>query len=323
MKWDYWIKLYLQTHCTARGLRTSSINAYQATLEGYREYVHMYCEQRGPEQIKPRDVLEYLEYLRRARDNGASAINRQVTVLRNFYRAMVAMGHLEPRDNPLANFPKVKAARRKLPRILNEEEVRRLIELPKTDTVLGLRDRAIMTILYGTGIRASECAGLTEEDIDWQEQSIQVIGKGGHERTVPLNDEVVHMLKQYRIARGPVKLKDPFFRSREGGAMSRNAIYERVRTTGRKARIEKRVSPHQLRHTFATHLIKAGVGLVTVRDLLGHRLITSTQIYIHLTAQDLRHAAQRHPIGELIKRIDDLLPHIKLPFQNGTLCRFG
>jgi len=323
MKWEYWIKLYLQTHCTARGLRASSIKAYAATLAGFREYAAKEWRERGPEQITARDVLEYLDYLRRERSNGACAVNRQVTVLRNFYRSMVAMGHLEPRDNPLANFPRMKAARRKLPRILNESEVRQLIEQPKPDSVLGLRDRAIMTILYGTGIRASECAGLTEADIDWQERTMHVVGKGGHERTVPLNDEVVHMLKQYRTARGPVKLNDPFFRSREGGMMSRNAIYERVRTAGRKARIERSVSPHQLRHTFATHLIKAGVGLVTVRDLLGHRMITSTQIYIHLTAQDLRQAADRHPIGELIKRIDDLLPQIKVPFQTGTLSRFG
>ena len=323
MKWDYWITLYLQTHCTARGLRTSSIEAYQATLKGFHEYVSWRLQERSPEQITARDVLEYLDYLRRERDNGASAINRQVTVLRNFYRAMVAMGHLEPRDNPLANFPKVKAASRKLPRTLSEEDVRRLIERPSMESILGIRDRAIMTRLYGTGIRASECAGLTEQDIDWQEQTIHVVGKGGHERTVPLNEEVVHILKQYRIARGSVKPTAPFFRSREGGALSRNAIYERVRTTGRKARIENRVSPHQLRHTFATHLIKAGVGLVTVRDLLGHRLITSTQIYIHLTAQDLRQAAQRHPIGELIKRVDDLLPNVKLPLQSGTLSRFG
>ena len=135
MKWDYWIALYLQTHCSARGLRPASINAYQATLKGFREYVRWRLAECGPEQITARDVLEYLDYLRRERDNGASAINRQVTVLRNFYRAMVAMGHLEPRDNPLANFPKVKAARRKLPVTLNEEEVRKLIERPNTDTV--------------------------------------------------------------------------------------------------------------------------------------------------------------------------------------------
>lgn len=323
MKWDYWQALYLQTHCIARGLCTSSIDAYQATLIQFRDYVRIRLKDRGPDQLTARDMLEYLEYLRRERDNGASAINRQVTVLRNFYRAMVAMGHLEERDNPMACFPKVKAGRRKLPVTLDRDEVRRLIERPGTDTVLGLRDRAMITLLYGTGIRASECAGLCEKDIDWKDCSIHVVGKGGHERTVPLNQEVLHILRLYRTARGPLKKEDPFFRSREGGPLSRNAVYERVRTTARRAKIEKRVSPHQLRHTFATHLIRAGVGLVTVRDLLGHRLITGTQIYIHLTAHDLREAAERHPISELVKRVEDLLPDARLPFQYASWKKFG
>lgn len=323
MKWEYWITLYLQTHCTARGLRPNTIAAYQATLDGFREYVRWRLESRGPDTITSRDVLEYVDYLRRERDNGDAAVNRQVTVLRGFYRAIVAMGYLEMRDNPMAHFPKIKAQRRKLPVCLDEDQVRRLIELPRPNTVLGLRDRAILTLLYGTGIRASECAGLREKDIDWEERTIFVVGKGGHERTIPLNDEVVHIMKQYRIARGIVATRESFFRSREGGALSRNAIYERVRRAGRKARIEKRVSPHRLRHTFATHLIKAGVGLVTLRDLLGHRQITSTQVYIHLTAKDLRRAAQLHPIAELIKRVDDLLPDVKLPFQESAVWRFG
>ena len=266
MKWSYWMALYLQTHCTARGLCVSSIDAYQATLNQFREYVRGALNDREPDQITARDVLQYLDYLRNARDNGAYAINRQVTVLRNFYRAIVAMGHLEARDNPMAYFPKVKGARRKLPVTLNEDEVRRLIERPRTNTVLGLRDRAMMTILYGTGIRASECAGLCEKDIDWQDRTIHVVGKGGHERTIPLNVEVWHIMKQYQMARGFLKNHEPFFRSREGGALSRNAVYERVRSTARAAQIEKRVSPHRLRHTFATHLIRAGVGLVTVTE---------------------------------------------------------
>lgn len=323
MKWDYWIALYLQTHCTARGLRNSSIESYRDTLLRFREYARTQWAERSPDQISACEVLEFFDYLRRQRHNGPAAINRQVTVLRNFYRAMVALGHLEPRNNPLAYFPKIKAAPRKLPVTLTEEEVRRLIELPSTDNVLGLRDRALLTLLYGTGIRASECAGLRDKDIDWQDCTIRVTGKGGHERTIPLNAEVVHILQQYRLARGVFPGQDAFFRSREGGEMSRNAIYERVRTNARRARIEKRVSPHRLRHTFATHLIQAGVGLVTVRDLLGHRLITSTQIYIHLTAHDLRKAADKHPIADLVKRMEDLLPNVKLPFQSGTLRRFG
>jgi site-specific recombinase XerD len=149
------------------------------------------------------------------------------------------------------------------------------------------------------------------------------LGKGGHERSVPLNDEVLHVMRQYRLARGGAKDHEPFFRSREGGALSRNAVYERVRSHARRANIPHRVSPHQLRHTFATHLVQEGVGLVTLRDLLGHRQITSTQIYIHLTAQDLRKATDKHPVSKLIKRVEELLPNLKLPFQSGTLARFG
>lgn len=324
MKWDYWLALYLQTHCTARGLRALTIQAYAATLKGFRTYVGQRWPERGPDQLSAADILQYLEYLRQERGNGASALNRQATVLRNFYRAVVAMGHLEPGQNPMAHFPKIKAAPRKLPSVLSRSEVSALLEGPQPNTVLGIRDRALLTLLYGTGIRASECSGLREQDIDWEERTIRVIGKGGHERVVPLNEEVVHVLGQYRLVRGGAKPQEPFFRSREGRALSRNAIYERVRTRARRARIAQRVSPHRLRHTFATHLVQAGVGLVTLRDLLGHRQITSTQIYIHLTAQDLRRAADQHPVGKLIKRMEELLPDLKLPFQGGALLRrFG
>jgi len=324
MKWDYWISLYINTHCVARGLRALSIAAYQATLKGYREWVKDTWPERGPDEVSAADILRYLEHLRKDRDNGASALNRQATVLRNFYRAIVAMGHLEPRQNPMAYFPKIKPAPRKLPVALDREEVGKLLDHPRSDTVLGLRDRALLSLLYGTGIRASECAGLREQDIDWQGNTIRVTGKGGHERTLPLNEEVLHVLRQYRIARGGAQEAEPVFRSREGNGLSRNAIYERVRQTAHKSGITRRVSPHRLRHTFATHLVQAGVGLVTLRDLLGHRQITSTQIYIHLTAKDLREAADKHPIGRLVKRIEELLPNLKLPFQGGELAaRFG
>ena len=247
MKWDYWIGLYINTHCVARGLRPLTITAYEATLKGFRQYARERWPEKGPDQLSACDLLQYLEYLRRERDNGAAALNRQTTVLRNFYRAIVALGHLEPRQNPMAHFPKIKPAPRKLPRTLTREEVSTLLDHPETDTVLGLRDRAVLTLLYGTGIRASECAGLREKDIHWEERTIRVMGKGGHERTVPLNEEVLHVLRQYRLARGGAKADAPFFRSREGGALSRNAVYERVRSHARRAHLPQRVSPHQLR----------------------------------------------------------------------------
>ena len=198
---------------------------------------------------------------------------------------------------------------------MSEEEVRGLLATPRTDTVMGLRDRALLVLLYATGIRASECAGLVEENVDLVEGVIRVMGKGGDERAIPLHPEVVHVLLQYRAARGTSGASKPFFRSRGGGPLSRMSIYERVRRYGRKARIEKTLSPHRMRHTFAAHLVKAGVNLVTIRDLLGHRCISSTQIYLHTTVEDLRQAAMAHPVENLIARIEEILPGVRIPFQ--------
>lgn len=278
-------------------------------------FVKFRLNDKNPDELTARDILEYVDYLRRERNNQDSAVNRQVTILKTFYRAMVAMGYLDAKNNPMAHFPKMKAGYKKLPVYLNEDEVRRLLAAPRTDTVMGLRDRALLTLLYGTGIRATECAELTEGNVDLVDMSIRVIGKGGWERCVPLNKEVARAMLQYRQARGFVSHDRPFFYSRIGNGLSRNAIYERVRTYARKARIEKKISPHKLRHTFATHLVKKGVSIVTIRDLLGHHCISSTQVYLHTTAHDMRMAAEKHPVEELIGRIDDLLPNVKLPFQ--------
>jgi site-specific recombinase XerD len=315
MTWQYWICLYTGTHCTARGLRSSTIAAYRATLEQFRAYVEVRLTDRAPDQVTACDVLGYLEHLRRERDNGDAAVNRQATILKNFYRAIVAMGHLEPRANPMAHFPRLKARARKLPTVLSEEEVRRLLDAPARDTIVGLRDRAMLALLYGTGIRASECAGLLEEDTDLCDATIRVTGKGGHQRTLPLNERVVETLRVYRQARGPAGPEEPFFRSRSKKGLSRGAVYDRVRRHAQRAGLHKRVSPHALRHTFATHLVKKGTDLVTIRDLLGHRAIASSQIYLHVTALDLREAADAHPIGRLAPRVEHLLPNVKLPFQ--------
>jgi len=116
----------------------------------------------------------------------------------------------------------------------------------------------------------------------------------------------------------------PFFRSRRGQTLSRGTLYERIRTLGRRARLTKPLSPHRLRHTFASHLVREGINLVTIRDLLGHRMITSTQIYLHVTAHDLRKAAEKHPIARLLGTIEHLLPNVRLPFQRpGARCAAG
>jgi integrase/recombinase XerD len=315
MKWSYWISLYIRTHCVARGLRPLTLAAYEAALIQFSQWTRITHADRPPDAVTARDVLEYLQHLRQARGNGDSAVNRAVVVLRSFYRAIVAMGHLEHGANPMAGFPTIKAVPRKLPVSLAPDQVNRLLIEPASDTVIGLRDRAILALLYGTGIRASECASLRCGQVDLLQLTIRVCGKGGHERTIPLNPKLAEVLRTYAHARGASLPHAPFFRSRFGRALSRGSLFERVRTWGRRARVGIAISPHRLRHTFATHLVRAGVGLVTIRDLLGHRLITSTQIYLHVTAEDLRAAAARHPIGALLATVEHLLPAGWLPFQ--------
>lgn len=322
MTWTFWIDLYTRTHCVARGLRPLTLVAYEDILKQFREWVRVTLEDRAPDQITARDVLAYVQYLREVRNNGDSAVNRTVVVLRRFYAAVVAMGYLEHSSNPLVGFPSIKAVPRKLPIALSSEQVRRLLAQPRPNTVIGLRDRALLALLYGTGIRASECASLRCAHVDLTQLTITVRGKGGHERVVPLNPELAELLRAYAQARGPAQPTAPFFRSRFGRLLSRTSVYERVRTWGQRSRIGVALSPHRMRHTFATHLVRAGVGLVTIRDLLGHRLITSTQIYLHVTADDLRAAALRHPISKLLDTVKHLIAPGPLPFQRARAA-FG
>ena len=153
MKWESWISLYVDRHCTARGLKASTIAAYRDTLEGFRTYVRFRQSNQDPDELTARDILEYAAYLRTERCNGASTLSRVVTVLTNFYRAMIAMDMLDHDKNPMAGVQRFKAAPVKLPTFLTEDEVKRLLDAPRTDTILGLRDRAILFLLYGTGIR--------------------------------------------------------------------------------------------------------------------------------------------------------------------------
>jgi integrase/recombinase XerD len=315
MKWGYWISLYVRTHCVARGLRPLTLAAYEASLQQFRDWVRLCLRKEDPAAVTAAHVLQYLQHLREARGNGDAAVNRQLTILRSFYRAIVAMGHLDPAANPLAGFPSIKAVPRKLPIALSPEQMQALLEQPPCNTVIGLRDRALIALFYGTGIRVSECANLRCGQVDLTRLTVCVSGKGGHERTIPLNPQLGEVLMRYVHARGPALPSAPVFRSRFGKALSRGAIYERIRTWGQRSHIGVPLCPHRLRHTFATHLVREGVGLVTIRDLLGHRQITSTQIYLHVTAEDLRSAAARHPIGSLLSTVRHLLPKTGLPFQ--------
>jgi len=316
MYWDYGINLYTEVHCGGRGLSPRTIEAYDEILKQFHKYVLFKLGDIAPEEVTSRDILDYILHIRRERGNGVSAVNRTIVVIRNFYRALVAMEQLQPSSNPMTGFPKLKKAPRKLPKVLNSQEMSKLIDAPATDTVIGVRDRALLVLLYATGIRATECSGLRECDVDLSARTIIVTGKGGHQRTIGLNIDAVRALRSYRNARGLHAPERPFFISMRRKGLSRNTIYERVRANARKGGLHKPVSPHWLRHTCATDLARAGINVVVIQELLGHRSISSTQVYFHVSGESLREAAERHPIGRFAPLVEDLLPNVKLPFKH-------
>jgi len=314
--WDLWIDLYTETWCVGRNLACSTIAAYRDALRQFRDWVvreHLRLE---PTRLTTRIVLDYVVYLREERHNGDAAISRTVVVLKNFFKAMVAFGHIASSENPMQGFPAMRKRYEKLPTWLGSEETRRLLAAPPTDTVLGLRDRAILTLLYATGIRASECAGLLEEGVDLQQRTIRVLGKGGRERVIPLNHRAVELLRVYRQARGELATDQPFFRTKGGQAINRKLVYQRVKKYAAQAQITKRVTPHTLRHTCATHLVQRHVNIVTIRDILGHRQITSTQVYLHTTAHELKEVARNHPVDRLAPIVEALLDGVRIPIAH-------
>jgi integrase/recombinase XerC len=283
-------------------------------LNRFLVYVKEFLTGKAPNIITPIEMMTYTTYLEKVRDNGNSAITRQLTVLKNFYKASVSMGFIEMCDNPMYQLPIRRKPYVKVARSLPKKDILEMLNLPDEKTVMGIRDKALMVLLYGTGIRVSECSGLNNGDVDFNKKSIFVIGKGGHERTVPLTDEVILYLKNYLTVRGIKNSNTPFFISRKKKRLSRGSIYDRIKLYGKKANIESKVSPHRLRHSFATHLVHQGERIQDVQALLGHKHIASTQRYFTTDSNQMRAMMNAHPIKELFGKLEELIPNSKLPF---------
>lgn len=314
MRWNYWIDQYLTRYCTARGLASSSIKTYEDVLTDFASKMQNYGKQ-DPTTVDIRDVFKYLDYLKTERGNGQASIFKNSGVIKNFFYGLESLGHIAANDNPMKSFKKVKVPPRKFRDVLSRKEVKRLLEAPNEGTVLGVRDRAVILLMYSTGIRASECSSLKESDVDLDGNQIKVTGKGGHERIVPLNKMTARYLKKYRQVRGAVGIKGCFFKTRLGDGLNRKGIYDRIKKYIRVAKIFKKISPHNLRHTFATHTLKQGVDIITLKELLGHRCIASTMVYIRMTVLDLRKAIDIHPVNNFGDIVDSFLPNVRLPYQ--------
>jgi len=237
-------------------------------------------------QVTPVDLRRYLATLRRA-DYSRATIARKIATLRSFYKFLARRGLTE--HNP------VKAIRtprqeKQLPKFLPPADVERLLAAPDGDDLLSLRDAAMLEVLYSTGMRVGELVGLDLEDIDPVGEVVHVRGKGRRERLAPLGSYALRALNRYLEARAGADVKDTqaVFVNRHGRRLAARSVRRKLAKYLAVAGLDPSVSPHTLRHSFATHMLERGADLRAVQELLGHRSLSTTQIYTHVTASRLK-----------------------------------
>ncbi|MGH7415895.1 MAG: tyrosine recombinase, partial [Candidatus Rokuibacteriota bacterium] len=238
-------------------------------------------ERRGLDAVGVTDLSRYMGSLRR-RGLGGRSIARHLSAVRGLYRFLLDEGRV-PRD-PTEHLDRPRSARR-LPRTLSLADAAALVEAPDTTRPDGLRDRALLEMLYACGLRASEVLGLRIEDVNFAAGYVMVTGKGDQQRLVPAGARALDWVRRYLTTVRPrqVRREAPaLFLNRSGGPMSRQALWGLIRRAARRAGIRAAVSPHTLRHSFASHLLERGADLRSVQAMLGHVDISTTQIYTHL-----------------------------------------
>jgi integrase/recombinase XerD len=222
-----------------------------------------------------------------------SSVTRKLAALRSLIRFLVREGYLARNPLVLITAPKGKRA---LPNVLTVDEIERLVAAPDADTPLGLRDRCLLEVLYATGLRVSELLALRVDDVDWTSRTIRVWGKGSKERIVLLGDLAVDALEQYLRAGRPrleKGAKEALFLSHLGRPLSVRGFHAVLKDHLEKAGIRRHVTPHTLRHSFATHLLEGGADLRAVQELLGHASVSTTQVYTHVSEGYLREVYAR------------------------------
>lgn len=273
------------------------------TRQAYERDLRLFCKTLG---FKNSDALvnvnreQITGYMTQLKEKGlaAATIARKLAAIKAFYRFMTAEGYMDA--NP-AEVVEAGTKGIKLPRVLSEDEVVRLLNQPDITTAEGFRDRTMLEVLYATGMRVSELINLTLERVDLNMKYIIAFGKGSKERIVPLGSVAEEFLQQYLEKVRPKLTHEDrntniVFLAFGGHELTRQRFWQIIRAYGRKANINKALTPHILRHSFATHLLDNGADLRSVQELLGHSDISTTQIYTHLTNKRLRDIyAKAHP----------------------------
>lgn len=280
------IDRFLNYLIVEKGLARNTLDAYQGDLERFGEFLEH--EDTTMERATEDTVARYVAWLYNAGYSPRS-IMRYSSALRHFYRFLTEEGILAENPTDILESPR---AFKLLPKYLTDSEVDALLNLPDVETPLGLRDKAMVELLYATGLRVSELVGLKLNDLNLEECFLITFGKGSKERLVPFTTAARDWVIRYRDEARPALLKGKsshmLFLNRLGGALTRQGFWKILKAYGLRIGIRDKLSPHTLRHTFATHLLEHGADLRAVQMMLGHSAISTTEIYTHISMERLK-----------------------------------
>ncbi len=281
-----------------RGLSPNTISAYRSDLDRFGEFL----DGRDVEvaSAAPRDLAEYVALLANPEDGptpAPSTVHRKTAAIRSLFRYMRLEGMVD--DDPTVGIASQKR-RKTLPRVLTEAEVGRLLAAPTGSSPQVSRDRAILEVMYAAGLRASEVIGLEMSDVDTREGVLKARGKGNRERVVPIGREAIRAIEAYLVVGRPrlvgERHEKALFLNYRGRPLTRQGLYKIIQGHAGSVGLADRMSPHTLRHSFATHLLAGGCDLRSVQEMLGHADVATTQMYTHLSGRELRDVYTRtHP----------------------------
>ena len=294
---DAIVERFIDALWMERGLSQNTLSAYRSDLSKFAIWLNMNTG-RTLEQAQRLDLLDYLaDQSKRSKKPRSTA--RLLSCMRQFYQHALREGWVKVDPSSRIDAPKLG---RPLPKSLTEEEVEALLDAPDLKTPEGFRDRAMLEVLYATGLRVSELVGLRLEQVGLAQGVVRVVGKGDKERLVPLGEDAVDWLDRFLKSARSELLQEQFcneiFPTRRGAGMTRQAFWYRIKKHAQTAGITKHISPHTMRHAFATHLLNHGADLRVVQMLLGHSDLSTTQIYTHVAQERLKSLhAIHHPRG--------------------------
>ena len=289
------IREFLNFLAVERGLSRNTVVSYRSDLVFFKNF----CARKGFDPLGPGGRGAVAAYLLQLKNDGRApaTISRRLAALKSIYKFLINEGRLEA--DPTENLESPKKVQ-KLPRVLTTGEVDRLLAQPRISTPAGLRDKAMLELLYATGVRVSELVSLDRGSANLEEGYVRCLGKGSKERIVPIGKVAVHFIEAYlqrsRAKLMGSKISQALFLNRYGNRMTRQGFWKIIKKYTARAGIQKEITPHTLRHSFATHLLENGADLRAVQELLGHADISTTQIYTHLTGSKLKEVYKKsHP----------------------------